>query len=173
MTIRLMNGAYIADTARVIGRVTLGAGASVWYGAVIRGDVAPVSIGAMTNVQDNAVIHCDFRFPNRIGARVTIGHGAIIHGEEVGDGSLIGMGAVLLGHSRIGPNCLIAAGAVVPPGMVVAEGTMVMGVGAKVTRPLTDQEREYMKWLPEHYEKLARRHVERPDDPVVFEEDRP
>ena len=102
MTMREARGAYIADTARVIGDVRLGTDASIWYGAVVRGDVAPVVIGEGTNVQDNAVIHCDHRYANVIGRDVIIGHGAIVHGELVGDNTLIGMGAIVLGRTRIG-----------------------------------------------------------------------
>lgn len=160
-------GVYIADTARVLGEVELGPDVSVWYGVSIRGDVAPLSIGAGSNVQDNAVIHADSGKPNRIGSNVTIGHGAIVHGAEVGDGSLIGMGAKLLGGTKIGRGCLVAAGAVVPPGLDVPDGMVVMGVPAKVVRPVNDKEREYLAWLAPHYVKLAKLHHEQPNDPRV------
>ena len=152
-------GAFIADTARVLGDVRLGANASVWYGAVIRGDVAPVVIGEGTNVQDNAVVHCDHLYANVIGRDVTIGHGAIVHGESVGDGTLIGMGAVVLGHTRIGKGCLIGAGAVVPPGMEVPDGMVVVGVPGKIVRPVNDDDRAYLAKLPGHYVRLAARHA--------------
>ncbi len=170
MTMREVDGYRIADTARVIGDVRIGEDVSVWYGAVIRGDVAPVVIGSGTNVQDNAVVHCDHRYANVIGENVTIGHGAIVHGEWVGDGSLIGMGAVVLGRTKIGRGCLIAAGAVVPPGLEVPDGMVVVGVPGKVVREVGEGDVGYLEKLPPHYVRLARRHVERPDDAVVFEE---
>ena len=160
-----INDHYIADTARVLGDVTLGPGVNVWYGAAVRGDVAAVSIGEMTNVQDNAVVHCDTGYPNHIGRRCTIGHGAIVHGECVGDETMIGMGAIVLGHSRVGDRCLIAAGALVPPGMEVPDGSLVIGVPGRVVRELNDAERAEVKRLPGHYLQLARRHHEHPDNP--------
>ncbi|MBI1337095.1 MAG: gamma carbonic anhydrase family protein [Phycisphaera sp.] len=167
MTITRTAHAYLADTARVLGEVTLGHDVNIWYGASIRGDVAPVKIGRATNVQDNAVVHCDHGKPNVIGELVTIGHGAIVHGVEVGDGSLIGMGATLLGGTKIGKRCLIAAGAVVPPGLVVPDGMVVMGVPGKIVRETNDKEKEYLAWLAPHYVALAKRHAEQRDDPRV------
>jgi carbonic anhydrase/acetyltransferase-like protein (isoleucine patch superfamily) len=165
--IRQVRHAYLADTARVLGEVELAPGVSIWYGVSIRGDVARISIAEGTNVQDNAVIHCDHNHPNIIGAHVTIGHGALVHGEEVGDHSLIGMGAVILGRSRIGKGCLVAAGAVVPPGLVVPDGMVVMGVPGKIARPVNDAEKEYMAMLPPRYLELAKLHATTPDDPRV------
>lgn len=167
MCIRWINGVYIADTARVLGEVNIGENVSVWYGASIRGDVAAVTIGSGTNVQDNAVIHCDFDHPNVIGREVTIGHGAIVHGESVGDGTLIGMGATLLGRTRIGRGCLIAAGAVVTPGTVVPDSQMVVGVPGRVVRRVNDKEQAYLQWLAPHYVKLARHHHQHPEDERV------
>ena len=169
MTLREHNGSFIADTARVVGEVSLGADVSVWYGAVVRGDVAPIVIGNGTNVQDNAVVHCDHLYANVIGENVTIGHGAIVHGECVGDGTLIGMGAIVMGRSRIGRDCLIAAGAVVPPGLEVPDGSVVMGVPGKVTRRVSNDDLAYLRKLPPHYARLARTHVERPANPSVFD----
>ena len=158
---------YIADTARVMGEVELGTDVGVWFGALIRGDVAKIVIGDNTNVQDNVTIHCDHGKPNIIGANVTIGHNAVVHGQAIGDGSLIGMHATVLGRTRIGRNCLIAAGAVVPPGLEVPDGMVVMGVPGKVRRETTEEEREYMKFLPQHYVKLAQRHCREPEDARV------
>ena len=165
MTMQRIDDAYLADTARVRGEVTIGRDANLWDGVCVRGDVAPVSIGERTNVQDNAVIHCDAGVPNRIGSDVTIGHAAVVHGAEVGDGTLIGMGAVVLGRTRIGRNCLIAAGALVPPGMEVPDGRVVMGVPGKIARETTDEEKHYAAHLPPHYVELARLHHDKPDDP--------
>ena len=102
--------AWIAENATLVGSVTLGARSSVWFGAVLRGDVAPITVGVNTNIQDNAVVHCDAGFPTIIGSGVTVGHGAIVHGCTVEDGALIGMGAILLNGCVIGKNSLVAAG---------------------------------------------------------------
>lgn len=157
---RTADNAFLAATAVVVGDVTLGVDASIWFGAVIRGDVAPVRIGRRVNVQDNAVIHCDTGVTNEIEDDVTIGHGAIVHGAYVGAGSLIGMGATVLGGTRIGKGCLIAAGAVVPPGLIVPDGHCVMGVPGKIVRPVRDSERAYMTRLTTHYVTLAQQHVD-------------
>jgi len=159
MSIRKTGHTYIADTARIIGEVELGADVNIWYGVAIRGDVARIAIGEGSNVQDNAMIHCDHGHPNVIGKHVTIGHGALCHGESIGDGCLIGMGAILLGRSRIGANCMIAAGAVVPPGMEVPDGMLVMGVPGKILRPVNDQEKEYLRTIPPRYVELAALHA--------------
>ncbi len=162
-----VSGAYIADTARVRGDVTLGEDVNLWYGVVIRGDVAPVTIGARTNVQDNTVIHCDADKPLVIGRDVSIGHAAVVHGVVVGDGTLIGIGARVLDGSRIGKGCLIAAGALVPPGLEVPDGMVVMGMPGRIVRPLTDAERAYLVDIPPRYAALAKLHCERPDDPLT------
>lgn len=171
MTMRELNGYRIADTARVVGDVRIGNDVSVWYGAVIRGDVAPVVIGEGTNIQDNAVVHCDHRYANIIGRHVTVGHSAIVHGESVGDHTLIGMGAVVLGHTKIGSHCLIGAGAVVPPRLVVPDGSVVVGVPGKIVRSISEADRAYLAKLPPHYVALARRHTEHPEAPAIFDED--
>lgn len=165
MSLRRLQHVFVADTARLTGELNLGQDVSVWYGAVIRGDVAPVTIGQGTNVQENAVVHCDHGFPNVIGQFVTIGHNAVVHGESVGDGSLIGIGARVLGHTKIGKGCLIAAGAVVPPGLEVPDGMVVMGVPGKIVRPTSDREKEYLRALPPRYIELAKLYVDKPNDP--------
>ena len=142
---------FKAHNATIIGDVTIGELCSFWFGAVVRGDVAPIVIGKRVNVQDCAVIHCDTDVPNVIGDDVTIGHGAIVHGTAVGSGSVIGMGATVLSLSKVGKECFIAAGAVVPPGMVVPDGMMVMGVPGKVVRGVNQKDLEYMRWLAAHY----------------------
>jgi carbonic anhydrase/acetyltransferase-like protein (isoleucine patch superfamily) len=153
-------GWFAAWNCTATGEITIGRQASLWFGAVVRGDVAQVVIGAKTNVQDNAVIHCDTGVPNLIGERVTIGHGAIVHGKSVGDGSLIGMHATVLSRTVIGKECLIAAGAVVPPDMVVPDGMVVMGVPGKISRPVKPDELEYMRWLTEHYIEVVQGYVD-------------
>jgi carbonic anhydrase/acetyltransferase-like protein (isoleucine patch superfamily) len=153
------DGSFRANTAVVVGEVHAAEHSNFWFGAVVRGDVAPITIGKRTNVQDNAVVHCDSGIPNIIGDDVTIGHSAIVHGKFVGDGTLIGMGATVLGRTVIGKRCLIAAGAVVPPGLVVPDELMVMGVPGKIVRPVKPEEFEYMKWLSGHYVQLAEKYL--------------
>jgi carbonic anhydrase/acetyltransferase-like protein (isoleucine patch superfamily) len=150
---------FKAHNATITGEVTIGELASFWFNAVVRGDVAPVTIGRRTNVQDCAVIHCDTDVPNVIGDDVVIGHGAIVHGAKVGDRCLIGMGSTLLSQTRLGNDVFIAAGAVVPPGLEVPDRMMVMGVPGKIVRPVKEEELEYMRWLVRHYVELAERYV--------------
>ena len=150
---------FVAHNATLTGEIEIGELASFWFNAVVRGDVAPVTIGRRVNVQDGVVVHCDTDFPNVIEDDVTIGHRAVVHGVHVGRGSLIGMGAVLLGRSRIGRECLVAAGAVVPPGLEVPDGMAVIGVPGKVVRPVKAEELTYMRWLTAHYVELAERYV--------------
>ena len=150
--------AFLAYNSTVTGDVQLGAGVSVWFGAVVRGDVAPVILGERVNVQDAAVIHCDTGFSNTIEDDVTIAHRAVIHGERVGRGSLIGIGAVLLGHTLIGDQCLIAAGTVVTPGTRIPDRMLVMGVPGRVVRPVNSSELEYMEWLSRRYVDLVQKY---------------
>lgn len=133
--------AFVADGARIVGEVSLGAGASVWYNAVLRGDSAGIVVGPGSNVQDNVSVHVDVAHPVMIGAKVSIGHNAVAHGCTIGDGSLIGMGAVVLSGAVIGDGCLIAGGAVVLGDAEIPAGSLVAGVPAKVRRPLGDDER--------------------------------
>ncbi len=150
---------FKAHNATVVGDVLVGVDCSFWFSSVVRGDVARVTLGARVNVQDCAVIHCDSGVPNEIQDDVTIGHSAIVHGTFVGEGSLIGMGATLLGQTRVGKHCLIAAGAVLRPGMVVPDGMVAMGLPAKIVRPVNDEDLQYMRWLSSHYVEMANRHV--------------
>ena len=133
--------AFVAEGARIVGDVTLAAGSSVWYNAVLRGDSAGIMIGPGSNVQDNVSVHVDSGHPVVIGAKVSIGHNAVVHGCTIGDGSLVGMGAVILSGAVIGAGCLIAGGAVVLGGTEVPAGSLVAGVPAKVRRTLNDDER--------------------------------
>ena len=130
--------AFVAPTADIIGKVSIAADASVWFGAVIRGDEAPISIGEGSNVQDNAVLHCDEHSPMVIGRNVTLGHGAIIHGATIGDNTLIGMGAIVLNGANIGENCIVGAGAVVKENAVIPPNSMLVGVPAKIIRTLDE-----------------------------------
>lgn len=152
-------GFFYAQNAVIAGDVVLGTDANVWFGAVIRGDVAPIRIGARVNVQDNAVIHCDSGRVQVIEDDVSIGHAAIIHGSRIGSGTLIGMGAKVLGRCTIGRGCIVAAGAVVPEGMDVPDGSVVMGVPGRVRRQTRPEEVAHIKWIPPHYVQLAQRWV--------------
>ncbi len=127
---------YVADTATLIGRVRIESEASVWFGAVLRGDNEWITVGAGSNVQDNCVLHTDMGFPLEIGPDCTIGHMAVLHGCVIGAGSLVGMGAMVMNGGRIGKGCLIGAKALVPEGMVVPDGSMVLGVPGKVVKTL-------------------------------------
>ena len=136
----LPGGAFRAKDAIVTGDVTLGEEASVWFGCVVRGDDAPLTIGRRTNVQDLTMIHADIDVPNVIGEEVTIGHRCVLHGARVGDRSLIGMGAILLGGSVVGEGAIVGAGAVVREGFEVPPRTLVAGVPAKVIREIREPE---------------------------------
>ncbi len=130
---------FIAPNAVIIGDVAIGAGSSVWYACVLRGDVAPIRIGERTNIQDGTIIHADPGYPTTIGSDVTVGHGAIVHGATVEDGALIGIRATLLNGCQIGAGSVIGAGALVPEKMVVPPGSVVMGVPGKVVRPVDEK----------------------------------
>lgn len=149
--------AFVASSADVIGDVTLGPQSSVWYGAVLRGDINRIVVGEGSNVQDNAVVHLADDYPALIGAYVTVGHSAIVHACEIGDECLIGMGAVVLDGAVIGPRCVVGAGAVVTQGMVVPEGSMVLGTPGKVVRSLDRAARESLRGWAEKYVKVSRR----------------
>jgi carbonic anhydrase/acetyltransferase-like protein (isoleucine patch superfamily) len=156
---RTAGGYFVSPDCTIVGDVTVGDLSNFWFHTVVRGDVAPVTIGRRVNVQDGAIIHCDTGVLNVIEDDVSIGHGAICHGELVGRGSLVGMHATLLGRTRIGRECLVAAGAVVPPGMQVPDQVLVMGVPARIIRPLSAKDLEYLRWLPQRYVELAERYV--------------
>jgi len=150
--------AFIAPGAVVLGDVTLGARASVWYGAVLRGDMAAIVVGEATNLQDGTVVHVDEGRPTRIGARVGVGHRAILHACTVEDECLIGMGSILLNDVHIGTGSVVAAGAVVPEGTRVPPGSLVVGVPARVTRAVDAALRERIRVTWEHYVAEAERH---------------
>lgn len=142
---------WIAPNATVIGDVILKPGASVWFGAVVRGDNDPITIGRDTNIQDGSVLHSDPGEPLTIGDGVTVGHMAMLHSCEIGDNSLIGIGAVILGRARIGRNCIIGANALITEGRVIPDGSLVMGQPGKVVRALEPQQIEFLKGSAQHY----------------------
>lgn len=149
--------AWIAGNATVIGRVFLGRGASIWFGAVIRADDDQISIGEGSNIQDNCVLHVDPGRPLSVGRGCTIGHRAILHGCEIGDNTLVGMGATILNGARVGRNCLIGAGALVTEGKTISDGTLVMGMPGKVVRELDAGEIRGLTTAAEQYQVRWRR----------------
>jgi carbonic anhydrase/acetyltransferase-like protein (isoleucine patch superfamily) len=142
---KIHESVYISENVSIIGDVEIGENSSVWFGAVIRGDVCNVKIGNNSNIQDNAVIHVNYNMPSIIGDFVTVGHSAIIHGATIGDFVIVGMGAIVLDGVKVGKNVIIAAGSLVPPRMEIPDGVMVMGVPAKIVRTLRDEEIEHIK----------------------------
>lgn len=152
--------AWLAPGAVVVGAVTLHELSSIWFGAVLRGDINRIVVGPRSNIQDGAVVHVSDDEAALIGTEVTVGHRAIVHACNVGDGVLVGMGAVLLDGCRIGAESLIAAGALVPKGMVIPEGSLVVGTPARVIRPLNTEERAANRRLAAKYVEVSRRYRE-------------
>lgn len=150
--------AFIAPGAIVLGDVTLGAESSVWYQTVVRGDMAPITIGAQTNLQDLTMVHVDEGVPCTIGARVGVGHRAILHGCTVEDECLVGMGAILLNGVHVGGGSVIGAGAVLPEGMRVPARSLVLGVPGRIVRPVDGVLAARIRGTWEHYVRQARRH---------------
>ncbi|WP_323004007.1 gamma carbonic anhydrase family protein [Denitromonas sp.] len=157
-------GSWVADNATVLGRVVLGRNVSIWYNAVLRGDNDPITIGDNSNVQDGSVLHTDDGVPLTIGANVTIGHMAMLHGCEIGDGSLIGINAIVLNGAKIGRGCLIGANALIPEGREIPDHSLVVGSPGRIIRTLTDEEvaglihsaTNYVRHLGEHAGGLRR-----------------
>ncbi len=151
--------AWVAPNATVIGAVTIGEQASVFYGAVLRADSNTITLGDRSNLQDNVVVHLDLDAPTSIGADVSVGHSAVVHGCTIEDGCLIGMNSTILSHAVIGAGSLVAAGALVLEGTIVPPGSLVAGVPAKVRRPLTDEERTGLLGNAAHYVRLSAQHA--------------
>ena len=150
-----MRDVFLAEGAIVAGDVTLGPHSSVWHNAVLRGDCAPISVGAGSNVQDCAVLHGADGFPVVVGDGVTIGHGAIVHGCVIGDNTLVGMGAIVLNGARVGADCIIGAGALVTQGTEIPAGSVVYGTPARVVRPATEEDRAANRENAREYVRLA------------------
>lgn len=156
--VEMADDAWIADTAVVIGKVRLEAGASVWFNAVLRGDNELILIGENSNVQDGAVMHTDPGAPLTLGKGVTVGHKAMLHGCTVGDYSLIGINAVVLNGAKIGRNCIIGANALIPEGKEIPDGSLVMGSPGKVVRQLSEQQQQAVAAGGAHYVQNAQRY---------------
>lgn len=152
------SSAFVHPAAEVIGRVRLGENASVWPGAVLRGDIDPIVIGDNSNIQDNAVVHTDHGVPTVVGRGVTVGHAAVLHSCTVEDDALIGIGAIVLGRAVIRRGALVGAGALVPPGAEIPAGVLAVGSPARVVRPLTDAERAGLRENARNYLTYAARH---------------
>ena len=150
---------FIADTAMVIGDVNIGEGTSIWYGAVLRGDIENITIGRFSNIQDNATVHTETDIPTKVGNYTVVGHNAIVHGCTIGDNCLIGMGSIILNRAVIGDNCIIGAGTVVTEGKNIPSNSLVMGVPGKVVRQVTDEEIEAIKKNALRYNKLYKKHM--------------
>jgi carbonic anhydrase/acetyltransferase-like protein (isoleucine patch superfamily) len=153
---------YVAPGASVIGNVRFGAGSSVWFNCVLRGDSDWIILGDGTNVQDGTIIHADEGEPATLGSNVSIGHQALVHGCTVGDSTLIANGAMILDRVRIGSHCLIAAGAMIPPGKVIPDGSVVMGMPGKVVREVSEKDLAMIDFIAKHYQergKLYRREL--------------
>lgn len=147
----LGKNAWVADSAQVIGKVTLEENASVWFGTIIRGDSERIHIGKNSNVQDASVLHADPGVPLTLGENVSIGHQVMLHGCTIGDGSLIGIGAIVLNHAKIGKNCLVGAGALVTEGKEFPDGSMILGSPAKAVKQLSPEQIAGLQRIARHY----------------------
>jgi carbonic anhydrase/acetyltransferase-like protein (isoleucine patch superfamily) len=150
---------FIADGAMVIGDVTIGAGSSVWYNAVLRGDIAPIRIGRNTNVQDGAVLHVDEDVPCLVGDNVVIGHGAVVHSATVGDGAMIAMHATVLSGATVGPECIVGANALVVEGKEFPARSLIVGVPGKILREVRDEEAHGIQDNARRYAGYAQAHI--------------
>ena len=157
LTPDVADSAWVADSAQVIGEVHLAEQASVWFGAVLRGDTEPLTVGRGSNIQEGSVLHADHGYPCTVGEYVTVGHQVMLHGCTVGDGSLIGIKAVVLNGARIGKNCLVGAGALVTEGKEFPDGSLIIGAPARAVKQLTPEQIEGLRKSAEHYVENARR----------------
>lgn len=154
---QLADDVWVASSATVVGNVILEAGSSVWFGTVIRGDNEPIKIGARSNIQDNAVLHSDPGSPLTIGADVTVGHQAMLHGCTIDDNSLIGIGATVLNGAKIGKNCLIGAHALITEGKVIPDNSVVMGSPGKIVKQVPQAQEAMLKASADYYVKNAQK----------------
>ncbi len=151
--------AFVAETSSVIGNVTLEEGVSIWYSAVLRGDIENIYIGKYSNIQDNASVHTETNIPTKVGEYTVVGHNAIVHGCTVGDNCLIGMGAIILNNAVIGDNCIIGAGSLVTEGKVIPPNSLVLGSPGKVVRQVTEDEILAIRKNALRYYELWKKHV--------------
>ena len=161
MAPQLAEGAWVADNAEVMGQVELAANASVWYGCVVRGDTEKIRIGRNSNIQDGSVLHADAGVPLTIGDNVTVGHQVMLHGCTIGEGSLIGIQAVVLNHAKIGKNSIVGAGSVVTEGKEFPDNSLIVGAPAKAIRTLDAEQIAKFQTIPQHYVDNAKRHAKR------------
>jgi carbonic anhydrase/acetyltransferase-like protein (isoleucine patch superfamily) len=152
-------GFYVASNATVVKNVEIGEHSSVWYGTVVRGDVAKIRIGSFTNLQDLTVVHPEHDEDLEIGDYVTVGHRAILHMRTLGSGTLVGMGAILMAHTHIGKECIIGAGALIPEGENIPDRTLLMGIPARRIRSVTDEEAQHLREHARTYASMARDHL--------------
>lgn len=155
---RLGEGAWVADSAQVIGDVVMGPNSSVWFGTIVRGDTETIHIGANTNIQDASVVHTDHGIPLVIGNDVTVGHKVMLHGCTIGDNSLIGIGAVVLNGANVGRNCIVGAGSVVTENKEFPDNTLIVGAPARIVKTLTDEQVAKFARLAVHYVENAQRY---------------
>ncbi|MDY0236231.1 MAG: gamma carbonic anhydrase family protein [Gudongella sp.] len=151
---------FIAETAVVLGKARVGEGSSIWYGTVLRGDIAEITVGNYTNIQDNSVIHTENNVPASVGDYTVVGHKAIIHGAKVGNNCLVGMGAIILNRAKIGDNCIIAAGSIVTEGKTIPDDSMVMGIPGRVVRRVTEDEKIAIRNNALRYNELWKQHLD-------------
>jgi carbonic anhydrase/acetyltransferase-like protein (isoleucine patch superfamily) len=154
---RVAEGVWIADSAQVMGHVELGEDVSIWFGSVLRGDTEVIRIGRGSNIQDGCVLHADVGKPLELGENVTVGHKVMLHGCTIGDGSLIGIGAIVLNGAKIGRGCIVGAGALVTEGKEFPDGSMVIGSPAKAVRALTPEQQQGLRLSAQHYTENAAR----------------
>ncbi len=149
---------FIAPGAKLIGKIFIGDGVSIWYNVVARADVADIEIGSNTNIQDNTTLHCDYDIPLKIGSGVTVGHGSILHGCHIEDDCLIGMGSTILNNARIGKGSIVGAGALIPEDKEIPPNSLVLGMPGEVVRETTEEELENLQDWAEEYRQLGQEH---------------
>lgn len=152
--------AFIAPTAVLVGNVRVGSQSSIWFHTVLRGDIAPITVGDRTSVQDSTVVHVNMDAPTRIGNDVTVGHSALVHGTTIHDGALVGMGSLLLSYSTIGRAAVIAAGALIPERADVPDGAIMVGVPAKQRDALSDEQVDRLAGIPGRYVRVSRQYID-------------
>lgn len=151
--------AYVAENASLIGDVSIGQGSSIWYNAVLRGDIENITIGKYSNIQDNATLHTGYNIPTKIGDYTVVGHNAIVHGASIGDNCLVGMGAIILNRAKVGDNCIIAAGTLVTENKIIPANSLVIGSPGKVIRQVSEDEIKAVKDNALEYNSLYKKYI--------------